>query len=53
MSKNVLDIVRDVVTFSGVGLIVAGTYQIYKPAGFIVAGVFLILPAIYAVFGNR
>lgn len=34
--------VRDVVGLAGVGLTAFGAYEIYRPAGFIVAGVMLV-----------
>jgi len=36
------DIALDVAGVAGVGLIIAGVWRIYPPAGLIVAGVFLV-----------
>jgi len=39
---------QDVVGLVGAALIVAGVYQVYQPAAFIVGGLMLVVPAVAA-----
>ena len=46
-------VIRDLAGLSGVGLVSYGAWMIYPPAGFITAGVLLIVGALMAALGNR
>ena len=46
-------IVRDLAGLCGVGLVSYGAWMIYPPAGFIVAGILLIIGALMIALGNR
>ena len=45
--------VRDLAGLCGVGLVSYGAWMIYPPAGFITAGLLLIVGALLAALGNR
>lgn len=45
--------VRDLVGIAGVGLVVQGAYDIYRPAGLVVAGVLMIATALLWARGAR
>ncbi len=46
-------LVRDLAGLCGVGLVSYGAWMIYPPAGFITAGVLLIVGALLLALGNR
>ena len=46
-------LMRDVVGLGGVGLVSYGAWMIYPPAGFITAGLLLIVGALLISLGNR
>jgi len=46
-------LVRDLAGLCGVGLVSYGAWMIYPPAGFIVAGILLIVGALMIALGNR
>jgi hypothetical protein len=41
----IADLAIDVAAIMGAALVVAGVWEIYQPAGMIVAGMFLLVPA--------
>jgi hypothetical protein len=45
--------VRDLAGFCGVGLVSYGAWMIYPPAGFITAGLLLIIGSLLIAMGNR
>ena len=46
-------LMRDVAGLGGVGLVSYGAWMIYPPAGFIVAGILLIVGTLMIALGNR
>ena len=46
-------LMRDVAGLGGVGLISYGAWMIYPPAGFITAGILLIVGTLMIALGNR
>jgi hypothetical protein len=46
-------LVRDLAGLCGVGLVSYGAWLIYPPAGFITAGILLIVGALLIALGNR
>ena len=46
-------LVRDLAGLCGVGLVSYGAWMIYPPAGFITAGILLIVGALLISLGNR
>ena len=46
-------LVRDLAGLCGVGLVSYGAWMIYPPAGFITAGILLIVGALLIALGNR
>ena len=46
-------LMRDVVGLGGVGLVSYGAWMIYPPAGFITAGILLIVGTLLLALGNR
>ena len=46
-------LVRDMAGLCGVGLVSYGAWLIYPPAGFITAGILLIVGALLIALGNR
>jgi hypothetical protein len=46
-------LVRDFAGLSGVGLVSYGAWLIYPPAGFITAGILLIVGTLMIALGNR
>ena len=46
-------IVRDLAGLCGVGLVSYGAWMIYPPAGFITAGILLIVGTLLIALGNR
>ena len=46
-------LIRDLAGLCGVGLVSYGAWMIYPPAGFIVAGILLIVGALMIALGNR
>jgi hypothetical protein len=48
-----VDTVRDLAALAGAALLPVGAWQIYRPAGIIVAGALLLAPALVDVFRSR
>ena len=46
-------LVRDLAGLCGVGLVSYGAWTVYPPAGFITAGILLIVGALLIALGNR
>lgn len=46
-------LMRDLAGLCGVGLVSYGAWMIYPPAGFIVAGILLIVGTLMIALGNR
>ena len=46
-------LVRDLAGLCGVGLVSSGAWLIYTPAGFITAGILLIVGTLLLALGNR
>jgi len=46
-------LIRDLAGLCGVGLVSYGAWMIYPPAGFIVAGILLIVGTLMIALGNR
>jgi hypothetical protein len=46
-------LVRDLAGLCGVGLVSYGTWMIYAPAGFITAGLLLVVGSLLIAIGNR
>ena len=46
-------LIRDVAGLGGVGLVSYGAWMIYPPAGFITAGILLIVGTLMIALGNR
>lgn len=46
-------LMRDVAGLGGVGLVSYGAWMIYPPAGFITAGILLIVGTVMIALGNR
>ena len=46
-------LIRDLAGLCGVGLVSYGAWLIYPPAGFITAGILLIVGALLIALGNR
>lgn len=46
-------LMRDVAGLGGVGLVSYGAWMVYPPAGFISAGILLIVGALLTALGNR
>jgi|GEM_PF-562351 len=46
-------LVRDITGLGGVGLVSYGAWMIYPPAGFITAGILLIVGTLMIALGNR
>ncbi|MFN4018363.1 MAG: hypothetical protein ACK4JB_23710 [Reyranella sp.] len=46
-------LMRDVAGLGGVGLVSYGAWMIYPPAGFITAGILLIVGTLMIALGNR
>jgi hypothetical protein len=53
IAMAVPSLVRDLAGLCGVGLISYGAWLIYTPAGFITAGIMLIVGALLIALGNR
>ena len=53
VAKAVPGLVRDLAGLCGVGLVSYGAWLIYPPAGFITAGILLIVGTLLIALGNR
>ena len=53
VARMVPSLVRDLAGLCGVGLVSYGAWMIYPPAGFITAGLLLIVGTLLIALGNR
>ena len=53
IAMAVPSLVRDLAGLCGVGLVSDGAWMIYPPAGFITAGILLIVGTLMIALGNR